>query len=274
MDQKVILALGQMKGAQADVKSNEATMERMAAEAAERGAQIICFPELSQTGYFVRREELLKLAEPGNGPFSRRIAACAKKNGIWIIAGYAEQEGENLYNSCLLVSREGTIEGNVRKVHLWKSEKKRFQPGNEFPVFDTELGRLAILPCYDLEFPEPSRIAARKGAEILFCPAAWSAPSRERWELDLRANSLFNLLFTAGANYSDELCCGASAAAGPDGSFRAMASADQEEVITAVIDRGEILRQRAEIPYFEDIKEDLYQEERKKILTDCQTKYT
>lgn len=265
MNQKVTLALGQMKGVQADVKRNQETMERMTAQAAKAGAQLICFPELSQTGYFVRREELLKLAEPEDGPFARRLCACARENGIWMIAGYTQRDGENLYNSCLLISRQGSIEGNVRKVHLWKSEKKRFQPGGEFPVFHTELGTLAILPCYDLEFPEPARIAARKGAELLLCPAAWSIDARERWELDLRANSLFNLLFTAGVNYADALCCGTSAVAGPDGSIRAMASGDQEEVILTVIDREEILRQRKAIPYFEDLKEDLYQEEREKI---------
>lgn len=264
MNQTIVLALGQMKAVQADVKSNLETMERMIEAAAKDGAQLICFPELSQIGYFVRREELLKLAEPKDGPFARRIAACARENGIWVITGYAERDGENIYNSCLLISRQGTIEGNVRKVHLWKSEKKRFQSGRTFPVFDTELGKLAILPCYDLEFPEPARIAARKGAELLFCPAAWSISARERWELDLRANSLFNLLFTAGSNYADELCCGASAVAGPDGSIRAIASGEREEVLIVSIDREEIIRQRKEIPYFDDLREDLYQDKENK----------
>lgn len=258
MDRKVVIALGQMTAEQGDVRKNLEQMERMAGEASRAGAQIICFPELSQTGYFVRREELIKLAEPADGPFAGRIADCARKNGIWIIAGYAERDKEDLYNSCLLIDRHGNIRGNVRKVHLWKSEKKRFVKGSEFPVFDTELGTLAILPCYDLEFPEPARIAAVKGAEIVFCPAAWSVPAKNRWMLDLRANSLFNLFFTVGANYADELCCGYSAVAGPDGEFLVTASETKAEVVTTEIDLNEITAQRERIPYFEDMEPELY----------------
>lgn len=258
MKRQTVIALGQMTASQGDTEQNMQQMERMAAEAALAGAQIICFPELSQTGYFVRREELLSLAEPSDGPFAKRMGACAREHGIWIIAGYAERQGEELYNSCLLIDRMGNTVGNVRKVHLWKSEKKRFKKGSEFPVFDTELGKLAILPCYDLEFPEPSRIAAVKGAEIVFCPAAWSVPAKNRWTLDLKANSLFNLFFTAGANYADELCCGSSAVAGPDGTFRGLASETKAGVITVEIDRDEITAQREKIPYFEDMELEIY----------------
>lgn len=265
MSRKVVIALGQMTAVQGDVGKNLEQMERMIGEAARAKAQVICFPELSQTGYFVRKEELMELAEPSHGPCVSRLAACAKENGIWVIAGYAEKEGGELYNSCILIDRQGMIQGNVRKVHLWKSEKKRFKKGSEFPVFDTELGKLAILPCYDLEFPEPARIAAVKGAELLFCPAAWSVPAKNRWVLDLQANSLFNLLFIAGANYADELCCGSSALAGPDGSFRVLASETKAEVIVAEIDLDEIAVQRERIPYFEDMELELYVSEMKRL---------
>lgn len=262
----VKIALGQMRAVSEDTETNFRTMEQMIEQAAAENVDLICFPELSYTGYFVKRDKLEKLAEPWDGSFAMRLCKCAKKNHIHIIAGYAEREQADIYNSCLIVSDEGQLIGNVRKVHLWKSEKKRFIKGNEFPVFDTAIGKIAVLNCYDLEFPEPARIVALKGAEIIFCPAAWSRPSLNRWNLDIRGNSLFNLLFTVGANFADELCCGSSAVAGPDGEMIVQASLEEEEVITAILSFEQIEKQRLEIPYFEDMEKELFVRELEKLL--------
>lgn len=250
----VRIALGQMEAVQGDTQANMAKMERMAAEAAAGGADIICFPELSYTGYFVRKDRLLEIAETEEGEFCRRIRSAAKRNGICIVAGFAERGvGEEIYNTAVFADRGGTIVGKARKVYLWKSEKKRFVRGEDFPVFDTEFGRVSILICYDLEFPEPARIAALKGAKLIFCPAAWSVPARNRWDLDLMGGSLYNLLFTAGANFADELCCGASGVAGPDGAMIAQSQGQEEEIVFADIDLDEADRQREDIPYFDDM---------------------
>lgn len=258
---KVKIALGQMRAVQGEAEPNLEKMERMTKQASEMGADIICFPELSAIGYFVKKDRLEELAEAVTGEIFLRLSACAKDNHIYIIAGYAEREGASIYNSCLMIDKEGELAGNARKVHLWKSEKKRFLPGNAFPVFKTSLGKIAIINCYDLEFPEPSRIAALKGAEIIFCPAAWSHSALNRWDLDIKANSLFNILYIAGANFSDELCCGSSAVAGPDGAFLIQASVEEEIVLTAEIDRGLIRAHRADLPYFEDISSEVFLKE-------------
>lgn len=250
----VRIALGQMEAVQGDTQANMAKMERMAAGAAAGGADVICFPELSYTGYFVKKDRLLEIAETENGEFYRRISRTAKKNGICIVAGFAERgPGEDIYNTAVFAGRDGRIAGKARKVYLWKSEKKRFVRGEEFPVFDTEFGGVAILTCYDLEFPEPARIAALKGAKLIFCPAAWSVPARNRWDLDLMACSLYNMVFTAGANFADELCCGASGVAGPEGSMIAQSQGQKEEIVFADIDLDEVDRQREDIPYFDDM---------------------
>ena len=250
----VRIALGQMEAVQGDTQANMAKMERMAAGAAAGGADVICFPELSYTGYFVKKDRLLEIAETENGEFYRRISRTAKENGICIVAGFAERgPGEDIYNTAVFAGRDGSIAGKARKVYLWKSEKKRFVRGEEFPVFDTEFGGVAILTCYDLEFPEPARIAALKGAKLIFCPAAWSVPARNRWDLDLMACSLYNMVFTAGANFADELCCGASGVAGPDGSMIAQSQGQKEEIVFADIDLDEVDRQREDIPYFDDM---------------------
>lgn len=263
---KLTIALGQMWVVQGDVEANLKKMEKMTAQASHAGADIICFPELSCNGYFVPKERVEALAEPLDGRITGRLAACGRENGIYMIAGFAEKAAGFIYNTCLLLDRDGSCIGSARKVHLWKSEKKRFSQGDAFPVFGTEFGKIAVINCYDLEFPEPSRIAALKGADIIFCPAAWSRDSLNRWLLDIRANALFNVLFVAGANFSDELCCGSSAIAGPDGELRLLASGDSEEVLMAEIDLEEIERSRKELPYYEDMEKKIFLRELKELL--------
>ncbi len=247
------IALGQMRAVQGEPQANLEKMESMIRQASGEGADLVCFPELSYTGYFVNQERLFEIAEPEDGLFVRRIRELAAEYGIWVIAGYAQREEKNIYNACILADRKGNLAGSVRKVYLWKSEKKRFAKGASFPVFDTEFGKMAVLICYDMEFPEPPRIAALKGAEVIFCPAAWSVPAENRWDLDLRASALYNLLYTAGVNFSDELCCGRSGAAGPDGSFIAQAAGQEETIVYAELEPEAIEAARGRIPYWEDL---------------------
>ena len=94
-------------------------------------ADLICFPELSYTGYFVRKERLELIAEKEEGLFVTRLCELAVRYGIGIAGGFAERDGENIYNSCVLVDRMGAVAGKARKVHLWKSEKKRFAAVDE-----------------------------------------------------------------------------------------------------------------------------------------------
>lgn len=247
------LALGQMAAVQGEPQENIRKMEEMAAQAAENGADLICFPELSYTGYFVRRERLGEIAEGMDGSFISELTRIARQYRIGILGGFAEKEGETIYNTAVLFDRQGAVVGKARKVHLWKSEKKRFTAGLEYPVFDTEFGRIAILICYDLEFPEPARIAALKGAQLILCPAAWSVPAKRRWELDLAGNALFNLLPVAGINFSDELCCGCSGVVGPDGNWMARTEGQEETIVYAEVDCFAADRIREQIPYFEDL---------------------
>ena len=248
------LALGQMAAVQGEPAANLKKMEEMTAQAAKEGADVICFPELSYTGFFVRKERLEEIAEKDGGYFTTRLAELAAEYGIGILGGFAERADGKLYNTAILVDRSGRTAAKARKVHLWKSEKKRFSAGEGYPVFDTEFGRVAIIICYDLEFPEPARIAALKGAELIFCPAAWSIPARRRWELDMAGNSLFNLLYIAGANFSDELCCGRSGVAGPDGMWTVRAEGQGETIIYAQIDFDYIKEMRERLPYYEDLQ--------------------
>lgn len=262
---KIKIALGQMGLSGGNIGVFRQVTEEMAKAAAGAKAELLCLPELSSCGYFIRREELLQAAVPAEAEASR-IGETARKYGISIISGYPERDEDRIYNSCVAVKNTGELIGNVRKVNLWKSEKKRFSEGNDFPVLDTCTGKAAVILCYDLEFPEPARIVSMKGAELLFCPAAWSRPAEQRWKTDLAAAAVSNLVFVAGSNYCDEFCCGNASLYGPDGRCRApereillnIPGAGENKVFIFEIDKAEIQREREKIPYYEDWKGDIY----------------
>ena len=99
------------------------------------------------------------------------MAEAARKNKIWVVAGLTELAGRVVYNTAVLLDRRGEIAGKYRKVHLPREEwKKGIRPGDEYPVFQTDFGKIAIQICYDWFFSEPEEIFALKGAEIIFAP--------------------------------------------------------------------------------------------------------
>jgi len=110
-------------------------------------------------------------ARPIPGPVSEVLSEAAKRNKIWVVAGLTELDSEIVYNTAVLLNRKGEIAGKYRKVHLPREEwKKGIRPGNEYPVFETEFGKIAIQICYDWFFPEAAEMFALKGAEIIFAP--------------------------------------------------------------------------------------------------------
>lgn len=257
----VKIALGQMKVEQGNTNLNIDKMLKMVDEAARQNVDIICFPELANTGYFLKSEELQRLAETNNGPFIQILKEKAKSSKIHIIAGYCEADvviPGRIYNSCIFIDDNGETIGNMRKVYLWGEEKLKFRSGENFPVINTKFGKIGMLICYDVELPEPSRIEALKGAELIFVSAVWSIPAERRWDVDLAGNALFNLLFMAGSNPVKDNCCGKSKIVGPDGEVVVEASRTDEELLIASIDLDRVIELRSKIPYLNDFKEDTF----------------
>lgn len=253
------IALAQMAVAHGEVAPNLATIRRMTQEAAEAGAQIVCFPELAQCGFYMKKEVLRSLAEPIEGPFVTALRTLAAEHRIHLLCGYAEAPNgeEVLYNSCVLIDDEGEILENMRKIYLWGREKQRFAPGHRLPVVNTRLGRLGILNCYDAEYPETFRIEALKGAEVVLVGANWSFTGQSRWELQLSCNALCNLLFVAGVNIADQYCCGHSRVVAPDGHV-IQTAANEETLLVTTIDLNEIDTQREKIPYMTDFNPETF----------------
>lgn len=136
-------------------------------------AELLVLPEFFATGYqFISVDEVAHLAEevPG-GETTEAIAALSKKHSTYIVAGLPERKGENYYNSAILTGPEGFI-GVYRKTHLFFEEKLWFRPGNTgFTVFNTDIGRIGIMICFDWYFPEAMRALALQGAQVIAHPS-------------------------------------------------------------------------------------------------------
>ena len=143
--------------------------------AASQGAQVVVLPELVQSGYvFIDKAEALSLAETAHGETLRQWAVLATELDVVIVGGFCERtERDELYNSAALIDANG-VQAVYRKAHLWNDEKRFFTPGNcPPPVVETRFGRIAVMICYDLEFPEWVRLPALAGAELLCAPVNW-----------------------------------------------------------------------------------------------------
>jgi predicted amidohydrolase len=144
-------------------------------KAASIGSKLIILPELCVSGYvFNSRDEAFQNAEkvPG-GRSIKSWEEVAAQNEVYLVAGIAEIQESSLYNTSVLIGPSGYI-GKYRKLHLWFEEKLFFEPGDTgMPLFKLPFGRLAMMVCYDMWFPEVARIYALKGADIITVPTNW-----------------------------------------------------------------------------------------------------
>jgi predicted amidohydrolase len=150
----------------------EKNLELWAAQVAEAGSlglDIVCLSEsilMIGTG-----RTMADVAQPIPGPATERLGAAAPPRRLWVVAGLTERDGPRLYNTAVLLDRNGRLAGKYRKIHLPREEwRQGITPGSEYPVFRTDFGAVAIQICYDWFFPEPEAIFALQGAEIIFAP--------------------------------------------------------------------------------------------------------
>lgn len=164
-------------------------------------ADIIVLPELCTTGYFfLSREEVAKLAEPASGPTRAFFRDMAKRHNAIVVAGFAERDNDNLYNSCLIEIPEDRDLHVYRKTHLFYKELYCFNPGDTgFFVIDDKKRDIRIGPmiCYDWRFPESARVLALLGADLIVCP---SNLVTDAWRLVMPARAIENKVYVAVAN--------------------------------------------------------------------------
>ena len=188
-------------------------------EAAARGAQVICLPELFATQYFCQSEEHANfdLAEPIPGPTTAALAKVAAEKQAWsIIASLFERRAAGVYhNTAVVFDADGSLKGLYRKMHIPDDplyyEKFYFTPGDlGFRAFDTAHGRIGTLVCWDQWYPEGARLTALSGADVLFYPTAigwhpaekaeFGAAQADAWRTMQRSHAIANGVYVAAVN--------------------------------------------------------------------------
>ncbi len=162
---------------------------------------LIILPELSNTGYDATKEEFEEMAEPqAVGETSEKISRLAKENNCYITYGYAERDGDILYNSMIMFGRKGEFVQNYRKIHPFALEKVWCHAGEEWKLAETDIGRLGMMICYDTSFPEAAGTLCRMGADMLIISSNWEDPYFYDWDLVTKSRAYDNTLFVAASN--------------------------------------------------------------------------
>ena len=170
---RLTVAVCQVDGVAA--RGDPAVLGEAVAQAAALGARLVVLPELAACGgVHTSRDQGRAAAEPLDGPTVALLADASARHGCVVVAGLAETgDGGRAHNSAVVLDR-GELVATYRKVHLWGSEKDAFDPGSAPPpVVTTSAGRVGVMVCYDLEFPEWVRMASEAGAELLAVPVNW-----------------------------------------------------------------------------------------------------
>ncbi|WP_348261693.1 carbon-nitrogen hydrolase [Telmatobacter sp. DSM 110680] len=260
-------------------------------EAARRGANIVCLPELFRAQYFCQREDikLFDLAEPIPGPSTTRLAEVARETRVVIVASLFERRAPGLYhNTAVTLGQDGNIISVYRKMHIPDDplyyEKFYFTPGDlGFKAVDTAFGRVGTLVCWDQWYPEGARLTALQGAEVLFYPTAigWHPAEKEEfgsaqydaWQTIQRAHAIANGVYVAGVNRVGHEngdirgnraaglgleFWGGSFLADPFGRIIAKASHEEEEILIGEIDLALLEDTRRNWPFLRDRRIDAY----------------
>jgi predicted amidohydrolase len=198
----------------------------LASRAGVQGADLVVLPELVTTGYYMG-ERFSEMAEPRDGPTVALVHELARRYDLHVVLGLAERGGDGrVYDSSLLVGPTG-LRAVYRKIHLWDTENGVFTPGDETMAPDTggPLGRVGLLVCYDLEFPDTAEEVGAAGASLLTAPAAFTNLTLWRATLEARARDL-GVPVVAANRIGSELdtdFCGHSSIVDADGTVLAEA---------------------------------------------------
>ena len=256
-------------------------------KAAQEGAQIVCLQELFGSLYFcdIETQENFNYAEAIPGPSTERLAGLAKELGVVIIASLFEKRAPGLYhNTTAVLDADGSYLGKYRKMHIPDDpgyyEKYYFTPGDAdgeaggYRIFETKYAKIGVLICWDQWYPEPARITALLGAEILFYPTAigWDMEetnpniNREQynaWQTIQCSHAIANGLHVVSVNRvgveAGQQFWGGSFVANPHGSLLFLASHDQEQTEVVEVDLHASEYYRSTWPYLRDRRVDSYQ---------------
>lgn len=253
-------------------------------QAAEKGANVACLPELFRTQYFCQTEDHahFDLAEPVPGPSTDALSKVARETGMTVVGSVFERRAAGLYhNTAVVLDADGRLAGLYRKMHIPDDplyyEKFYFTPGDlGFRAFPTRHATVGTLVCWDQWYPEAARLTALKGAEVLFYPTAigWHPSEKaefgeaqaDAWHTMQRAHAIANGIYVAAVNRIGHEgppdggieFWGGSFVADPFGRVLARAGADSEEVLTVPCDPSLAETTRRHWPFLRDRRIDAY----------------
>ena len=181
-----------------DVEANLASVRDGVAAAVDAGARLCVLPEMWPTSFLNEFDEQTVAASEAAERELQRLSA---EHGIVAVGSSLEVHGDELFNTAR-VYEGGDLRGSYRKIHLFSPnlEHKHHAAGNEPCIVDTELGRIGVLVCYDLRFPELARYYFHSGVEVLVVPGQWPEARGQHWRTLLRARAIENEVFVVGCN--------------------------------------------------------------------------
>ncbi len=239
---------------------NLSKVQKGIAGLAAKGAHLVVLPEMWSCGFDYGRLREIALETPG---ILTELASWCRRHRVVVVGSLPELDGGSLYNTNYVVDADGSLRGAYRKTHLFTlhGEHHHFAPGEDVLVCNTLAGRLGVITCYDLRFPELARVLALEGARILCVSAQWPLPRIEQWSLILRCRAVENQMFVVGCNgcgeEGDRRYGGASAIVSPLGVQLALANGE-ECTLFAKLDLQEVEAFREHIPCFRDRRPELY----------------
>ncbi len=253
-------------------EQNLRTIAVQAARARKRNADLLVFPELHLTGYTMQ-DEVYNLMEPIPGPSVGKVEKIAREHGVHIVFGMPEESSVKgvVHNTAVLVGPKGLV-GRYRKIYLPThtvfEERRYYRPGQEVPVFKTDLGTVGLTICYDLYFPELTRLLALEGAELIVCISASPGLRRRFFEGFCLSRAMENAVYLAYVNRvgieDGNQFWGGSRVVAPNGSILTQCKYDVEDYQYCKVDLNEVSRSRAFIPTIKDLDPQLFDQLRTK----------
>jgi N-carbamoylputrescine amidase len=267
-----------------DPRRNLAAAAKGIADAAKRGAKVVCLPELFRTLYFCQSEDHAQfaLAEPVPGPTTKALGALAKRLKVAIVGSVFERRAAGVYhNTAVVLDADGSLAGTYRKMHIPDDplyyEKFYFTPGDlGFRAFDTRFGRVGTLVCWDQWYPEAARLTALQGPSVLFYPTAigwhpsekkkWGESQISAWQTIQRSHAIANGVYVAAVNRVGHEgptgggieFFGASFVCDPYGRTIAEAPRGREQILVAEVDPKTVETARQHWPFLRDRRIDAY----------------
>ena len=257
----------------ADKMENVRTVKTYLEKIKDENPDFVILPEMFCCPY--QTENFPIYAEKEGGPVWQQLSAYAKQYGVYLIGGsMPEKDAEgNVYNTCYVFDREGKQIGKHRKVHLFDIDVKGGQTfkesdtltaGDSDTVFDTEFGKIGVMLCFDIRFPELSRMMVNDGARIVFVPAAFNMTTGPaHWELSFRTRALDNQIYMVGCAPARDVSAGYiswghSIVTDPWGRVTGMLD-ENEGILLAELDMDYEEQVREELPLLKSRRKDIYQ---------------